>query len=247
MQPADNYQADLDDYLDDIRPDAGTFYTTGTIDFATGGYAFLRRKTTTADIFIPQQATGGAVTGDSVRAFVVADDSGRYEGCVVEVITRNCKPITGIVVMDSDLVTLLPYKPIGYTVVLETGATHLQDGDMILAHIVAWPGKPGDVIRASVRAACSAPHLPENALPSICLEFGIPLAFPPGVDAESAVIPRDVTTDDLEDRYDYRALPFITIDGETSRDLMMPCIWSHNRTVDGYYASQLLTCPIMLR
>jgi len=102
---------------------------------------------------------------------------------------------------------------------LEGGLTPSDehDGRLAVARFVDGPTTARGPVAALERVLGDA-NDPEVQFLSIALEHGLRVEFPPDVAAESDALPLDPSEDDLRDREDLRALPFVTIDGETARD-----------------------------
>jgi ribonuclease R len=92
-----------------------------------------------------------------------------------------------------------------------------HDGCLAVARFVDGPTTTRGPTAALERILGDA-NDPEVQFLTIALEHGLRVEFPPDVAAEADALPLDPASDDLRDREDLRALPFVTIDGESARD-----------------------------
>ncbi len=172
------------------------------------------------DILIPEGFEGGALHGDRVAVEVLRHDArtrrvtGRVTavtGPVHESIIGTLEPRRGgwLLVPESDL---LPQVEI-------IGAPPARQAAGLVALVritraaTATRGPAGEVERV-----LGAADDPEVQFFSIACEHGLRIEFPPDVLAEAEVLPTDPAERDFAGRQDLRALPFVTIDGETARD-----------------------------
>ncbi|MBY0274973.1 VacB/RNase II family 3'-5' exoribonuclease, partial [Candidatus Binatia bacterium] len=92
-----------------------------------------------------------------------------------------------------------------------------HDGALAVARFVDGPTATRGPVAALERILGDASD-PEVQFLTIALEHGLRVEFPPDVAAEADALPLDPSSADLTGREDLRALPFVTIDGETARD-----------------------------
>jgi len=173
------------------------------------------------DILIPNGEEGAALHGDRVVVEITGRDARRRRtaGRVVEVTAPVHDLIIGVlerahrgwlVIPDSQL--LPPIEIIGG----ETPGEEAQ-GQSVLVRLTR-PGSAtqphgGDFVRL-----LGSGDDPEVQFLSIALEYGLRIDFAAEVDAEAAALPIDPAPEDFVGREDLRALPLVTIDGETARD-----------------------------
>ena len=114
---------------------------------------------------------------------------------------------------------LIPENDLYPVFELEGGITPRDehDGCLAVARFVDGPTTTRGPVAALERILGDA-NDPEVQFLTIALEHGLRIEFPPDVAAESEALPLDPSQEDLRGRDDLRALPFVTIDGETARD-----------------------------
>jgi ribonuclease R len=193
------------------------------------------------DLFIPPNAIHDAMHGDRVLGRVEhRRPDGRAEGRIVEIAQRAHPSVVGLFRYESGGNYVLPYDarmqavliPPGQELtpelremidapVSEASRRHVRlpelDGAVVNAEITRYPkggiapmgrvieilGRPGD-IGVDVEIMIRKHHLPSE--------------FPDDVLAEARKAPQQVNEGYLGNRRDFRALPIVTIDGETARD-----------------------------
>ncbi|MGN6591385.1 MAG: ribonuclease R [Terriglobales bacterium] len=225
-----------------LRAAAGGSEIEGRLALHRDGYGFVTPEPPLAsgvDIFIPPAATGGAMPGDQVRVRVVRADrpGARLQGQVVQVLRRAHTTLVGIYHRDArgDYVQALDERVRGRVRVAGAPATasasrHRVVGEQAAQHTA------GDldelVVEVEIEQFAGATGAASGRVVEVLGrrdDFGVdveiiirkhylPHRFPPAALAEAAAVPVAPTDQDLAGRRDFRALPIVTIDGETARD-----------------------------
>jgi ribonuclease R len=210
------------------------------------GYAFLtgpRREARGEDLFIGGAGLRPAMHGDTVLVSVRQGRRGRVErpeGKVVRVVTRRWEKLIGICRQGRSSAYLMPQEPrILYSCRL-TSTGNAVDGDMVVATITEYPGPYHD-LEARVESVLGPASDPRVETEAVICRLELPTEFPAEVLAEAARIAPTVDAAELgalttelpppatarrpwhespalRQRIDLRALPLVTIDGETARD-----------------------------
>ena len=161
----------------------------------------------------------------------------RVEGRVERVLERRMTQLLGIYRQGRSGTYLVPQDPRTlYTVTLTGPPDAATDGDLVLATITGYPESYRD-IEARVETVLGPASDPRVEVDALILQHGLPQTFPDTVLAEAARVPTTVAADGpstlpaastkrrpwhqsetLATRLDLRALPLITIDGESARD-----------------------------
>ncbi|MCC6765223.1 MAG: ribonuclease R [Deltaproteobacteria bacterium] len=219
----------------------------GTVSVHPDGYAFLvepggdeRRG---EDLYIGGAGLRPAMHGDTVLAAVRHARRGRFtrsEGRVVFVVTRRWQRLLGVCRRGRSGAYLIPQDHrllYGCRLVETAGA---RDGDMVSAVVTQYPGPHHD-LEARVEAVLGPASDPRVETEAVIRRLELPTEFPPDVLAEAARIPAAIDPAVLgalagelpppvtarrpwheavtiRERLDLRALPLVTIDGETARD-----------------------------
>ncbi len=195
------------------------------------------------DLFIPPNAIHDAMHGDHVLARIEhRRPDGRAEARIVQIAERAHPTVVGLFRYESDGNYVLPYDtrilqavliPPGDEIIsslrdvaeakAQTPAARRRlrlpelDGAVVNAQVVRYPkgglgpigrvieilGRPGE-IGVDVEIMIRKHHLPH--------------VFSEDAMAEAKRIPQQVPQDAVRGRRDFRALPIVTIDGETARD-----------------------------
>ncbi len=194
------------------------------------------------DLFIPPNAIHDAMHGDHVLARIEhRRPDGRAEARIIQVAERAHPTVVGLFRYESDGNYVLPYDTRMQALVIPPGDELIAplremaeakaqtpaarrrlrlpelDGAVVNAQIVRYPkgglaptgrvieilGRPGEIgvdVEIMIRKHHLAHIFPEDAL------------------AEAKSTPQQVPQDAIRGRRDFRALPIVTIDGETARD-----------------------------
>ncbi len=210
------------------------------------GYAFLAAPGESRrgeDLFIGGAGLRPAMHGDTVAVAVRTGRRGRLErpeGRVVRVLARRWERLIGVCRQGRANAYLMPQEPrITYSCrLIDTAGA--RDGDMVVAAITQYPGPYHD-LEARVEAVLGPASDPRVETEAVIRRLELPQAFPPEAVAEAARIPTVVDpaalgvlsttlpppatarrpwheSPALRERLDLRALPLVTIDGETARD-----------------------------
>ncbi|MEW6270943.1 MAG: ribonuclease R, partial [Thermodesulfobacteriota bacterium] len=190
-----------------------------------------------SDVFIPAASEGEALHGDVVEARIVRRTRGgprggdRTVGEIVRVVRRATQVVIGelrrsraprlpgtggraalpwILLPDSDL---LP----AFAVEGGVAPRPEDDGRLAAGRVIRGPAPPRPPAVSLERVLGDATD-PEVQFLTIALEHGLRIEFPAEVAGEAERLPLDPDAADLAGREDLRALPFVTIDGETARD-----------------------------
>ncbi len=194
---------------------------TGTFSGTQRGFGFVIIEGENEDIFIPENATNGALHGDTVMVSVKQDRTGkRLEGEVVQILERNNSIIVGtfeksknfgFVIADNLKFGKDIFIPKEHT----KGAVNGHKVVVKLTHFGDKDKKPeGKVIEI-----LGHQNDPGVDIRSVILAYNLPVEFPAEVMAQVEKVPEEITDRDLSGRKDIRKLPTVTIDGEDAKDL----------------------------
>lgn len=184
------------------------------------GYGFVSTDGGKDDLYLGPQEMRKVFDGDTVLAKVAhVDRKGRREGRIVEVLERKNSQVVGRYYTDAGIGVVIPHNKRITQEILIPPKKHkkAQDGDYVVVQLTQFPhehrkamgevvevlgdiGKPGMEIDVALRV------------------HDIRHEWPPVVDAEMRQYPAKVQAEDLANRVDLRALPFVTIDGEDAKD-----------------------------
>jgi len=209
----------------------------GTYSRVRGGFGFVEVEGKAAgrftrDVLIPEGMEGGALHGDRVEIQIVrrGPRTRRTTGEITQVIEHKTEQIIGVlenrrgawwVVPESDLLPRVrvacPAKSSAKQVVKSPRPVEADMGKLVLVRITRAP-TPRRAPAGTIEKVLGDADDPEVQFLSIALEHGLRTDFPPRVTVEAERLPANPDPKDYVGREDLRALPFITIDGETARD-----------------------------
>jgi ribonuclease R len=191
------------------------------------------------DLFLGRDAMGDAMHGDYVLSRVERRDRrGRAEGRVVKVVERANATVVGLFRYGSAGNVVLPYESRLGEIVIPAGeeltpplAARLGitrpanpreripqlDGAVVNVSLTRFP-RGGVAGSGKVIEIVGKPGDMGVDIEIILRKHHIPFEFPPEVIAEAESVAKQPGAAELEGRRDFRALPIVTIDGETARD-----------------------------
>ncbi|MGL4722097.1 MAG: ribonuclease R [Desulfovibrionaceae bacterium] len=204
----------------------GCIFVSGLIVIQKRGAVFLipdDRVLYPQDIFIPSGSLNGAWARDKVMVLLVEKSTTekRAEGIVLSVIERNTKYLVAkIIKKDGNRYLFAP---------LSLSITSLFTVDLLAEEIVSIKSNtvvllaPEHEIRNNVYFATLITIIgaEENPYTQECIvkiSHAIPSEFPEAVYQEIATFSPSVSEKERENRQDLRKLPFVTIDGDSSKD-----------------------------
>ncbi len=184
------------------------------------GYGFLKPEDGGADLFLAAKQMHKALHGDIVLARVTGvDRRGRSEGSIVEVLERAHQRIVGRLFSEQGVLFIVAEdKRIAQDfLVPPDGAKGAKHGQVVVAEIVQQPSPQSEPIARVVEI------LGNYADPGMEIEIALrkhdlPHEFSKEAEQLAKKHGDKVAAKDLKGRKDLRALPFVTIDGETAKD-----------------------------
>lgn len=193
----------------------------GTFSGTQRGFGFVILEGEQEDIFIPAEATKGALHGDRVTVMVKEEQTGRRkEGVIVNILERGKNEIVGTFEKSKNFGFVLPdnqkfakdiFIPKEFTKGAVTGhkvvvkitnfgdATTNPEGKVV--EILGHVNDPGVDILSVIKA------------------YDIPMEFPEEVMRSLANVPEEIDQTEAAGRMDIRDLVTVTIDGEDAKDL----------------------------
>lgn len=193
----------------------------GTFSGTQRGFGFVVLEGEAEDIFIPGEATKGALHGDRVSVMVKEEQTGRRkEGVIVAILERGKNEIVGTFEKSKNFGFVLPdnqkfakdiFIPKEFTKGAVTGhkvvvkitnfgdATTNPEGKVV--EILGHVNDPGVDIMSVIKA------------------YDIPVDFPEDVMRSLANVPEEIDQAEAANRMDIRDLVTVTIDGEDAKDL----------------------------
>ena len=206
----------------------------GTFRANERGFGFVTIDPEEDDIYIPKEATGYAVDGDTVAIDIIktADfvmDRGA-EGKVVEIRQRATTQLTGEFVAYTDeevketdlygVVIPKDKKMNQFKVYAVAEGVRPVDGSIVMIEITHYPEKNyATSLEGIIKQVIGHKNDPGMDILSVVVSNGIPTKFPDDVLSEADQVPDKINEKDLLDRKDLRDQLIVTIDGEDAKDL----------------------------
>lgn len=185
------------------------------------GFGFVRMEGEAEDVFIPENATNGALHNDKVQIEVLEGKTGkRKEGRVIQILERGTDKIVG---------TFAKSKNFGFVV-----ADNQKYGkDIFISKEYIKGAVTGHKVLVEITNYGSKEKNPEGKIVeilghindpgvdiiSIIKAYGLPEEFPDGVMKQVQGVPQEIESTDIAGRMDIRHLQMVTIDGEDAKDL----------------------------
>lgn len=196
----------------------------GTVDFVNPRFAFIKpdpKHELGEDVLIKEADLKHALDGDRVRIMVypVKGSTGRLEGKVLEIVSRNRDEFVGRVEISPRFAFVVPdFKKMHYDIFVHKGelggAEHNQK---VVVKLSDWrdddKNPTGKVTRVLGKAG---EH--EVEIHSIMAEFGLPFEYPKEVEEEANLIPEKISSEEISNRRDMRDIPTFTIDPADAKD-----------------------------
>ena len=207
----------------------------GTVIANEKGFGFLRPDTGAGDdLFLPPYEMRKVTHGDRVLASVTGvDQRGRREGTIVEVLERRLTRLIGRYTEEAGIGYVVPDdKRVQRNVMIPADARNdARNGQLVVAEITS----PADTHRppiGKILAVLGDKLTASHAVEAAIHGHDIPHVFPPEVLAQATAVPLEVQAAEIQGRFDLRAVPLVTIDGEDAKDFD-DAVWCE-ATRDGF-------------
>ncbi|HHW19519.1 ribonuclease R [Thermodesulfovibrio thiophilus] len=192
---------------------------TGYFEAHRNGFGFvIPDSPKDTDIFIPPNATMGAMHGDRVVARL--EHRRKREGRIIRILERTVKRIVGTVEKSGPIFYIQPRKRnIPQQIILAPqDDMNVKPGDLVLAEITTYQALNKPLV-ARLLKVFEKPKTPKEDTEILVYEYELPKRFPQNVSTLSKeVADRGISKRQFKDRVDLRELPTVTIDGENAKD-----------------------------
>jgi ribonuclease R len=184
------------------------------------GFGFLKPEEGKEDLFLGPKEMHKVLHGDVVLARVTGiDRRGRPEASIVEVLERANKMVVGRLFIEQGVAFVIAEnKRISQDILITPESLKsAKSGQVVTAEILTPPTKHSEPIGRIVEI------LGNYADPGMEIEIALrkhdlPHEFSSQALDAARRLPKTVDAREIKGRKDLRALPFVTIDGETARD-----------------------------
>lgn len=192
----------------------------GRVQGHPDGFGFLVPDDGTDDLFLGPKEMHRVLDGDRVLVREIGmDRRGRREATIVEVLEHKNARLVGRLFQERGvLFVVAENKRISQDILVEPGFDKKAlPGQVVMVELVAQPSKNSEPI-ARVTEVLGNYADPGMEIEIALRKHDLPHEWPPEVAALEKRIPKTVTAQEAAGRTDLRALPFVTIDGETAKD-----------------------------
>lgn len=194
---------------------------TGIFSGTQRGFGFVMIEGEAEDIFIPENATKGALHNDKVLISIKEGNSGkRKEGEVLRVVERSTTTIVGTYEKSKNFGFVKPDNTkFGKDIFIQKEHTKgAVNGHKVVVKITNYGDKQKNP-EGRVIEILGHINDPGVDIKSVVASYNLPLEFSEDVLKQVENTTEEIQAEDLKGRKDLRNLPTVTIDGEDAKDL----------------------------
>jgi ribonuclease R len=192
----------------------------GRVQGHADGFGFLVPDDKSEDLFLGPKQMQKVLDGDRVLVREIGvDRRGRREASIIEVLEhKNTRVVGRLFEEHGVLFVVAENKRISQDILVEPGYDmKAAPGQVVMVELVAQPSKNSEPVARVIEV------LGNYADPGMEIEIALrkhdlPYEWSDEILALEKKLPKKVTAKECEGRQDLRALPFVTIDGETAKD-----------------------------
>ena len=184
------------------------------------GFGFLARDDGGTDMFLPPGEMAKVMHGDRVMVRPGGTDRrGRLEGAIVEVLERANATLVGRFALEHGIARVVPSdRRIALDVLVPADGRGGAEADqVVVVEILRAPAPHSPPLGRVIEVLGNAAD-PGMEIEIAVRKHRLPHLFSPEALAEATRVARPVRDEDFKGREDLRALPLVTIDGESARD-----------------------------
>lgn len=193
----------------------------GTFSGTSRGFGFVIIEGEEEDVFIPGDATKGALHGDKVMITIKSEQTGRRkEGAVLNIIERGKNEIVGTFEKSKNFGFVRPdNQKFGKDIFIPKEFTKgAVDGHKVVVKISNY-GDATQNPEGKITEILGHVNDPGVDIMSVVRAYDLPVEFPEEVLRSLDNIPEEIDPKEIENRLDIRDLQTVTIDGEDAKDL----------------------------
>jgi ribonuclease R len=193
----------------------------GTFSGTQRGFGFVVIEGENEDIFIPENATNGALHGDKVMIMINKEQTGkRKEGSVASIIERGRTEIVGTFEKSKNFGFVVPdNQKFGRDIFIPKEHTKgAVNGHKVVVKITNY-GDAASSPEGKVIEILGHMNDPGVDIMSIIKAYDLPVEYPEEVMRQLNSIPEEIDPQEIESRMDIRDMQTVTIDGEDAKDL----------------------------
>ena len=192
----------------------------GRVQGHPDGFGFLVPDNKSEDLFLGPKQMQKVLDGDRVLVREIGiDRRGRREASIIEILEhKNTRVVGRLFEEHGVLFVVAENKRISQDILVEPGyGMKAAPGQVVMVELVAQPSKNSEPVARVIEV------LGNYADPGMEIEIALrkhdlPYEWSDEILTLEKKLPKKVTAKECEGRLDLRALPFVTIDGETAKD-----------------------------
>lgn len=194
---------------------------TGTFSGTQRGFGFVIIEGEEDDIFIPENATKGALHNDKVLVSVREGQKGkRKEGEIIRILERSNTTVVGTFEQSKNYGFVIPDNTkFGKDIFIQKEHTKgAVNGHKVVVKLTNF----GDKLKnpeGKIIEILGHINDPGVDIKSVIAAYNLPLEFPKEVLEQVETTEEEIDKAELVGRTDLRSLPTVTIDGEDAKDL----------------------------
>ena len=192
---------------------------TGVIRIARGGFGFIKQSAAGDDIYVPAKNTGSAFNGDTVIAKKLKDNNkeGNFFGKVIRVTNRPKTEFVGTYRSSGNYGFVTPDDSSmrnAFFISDDKRKGAATDQKVIVRFLTWMNGK--DNPEGEIIEILGHKDTPGMDITALLRRYEVSVSFPVEVETAAAAFPTGEPEIDPAGREDFRDLPTITIDGEST-------------------------------
>jgi len=185
------------------------------------GFGFVTIEGEDEDIFIPGEATKGALHGDRVSIVIKDEQTGRRkEGAVLSILERGKSEIVGTFEKSKNFGFVIPdNQKFGSDIFIPKEFTKgAVTGHKVVVKITKY-GDASQSPEGKIVEILGHVNDPGVDIMSIIRAYDLPVEYPNEVMKLLDKVPEEIDPEEVKNRLDIRDLQTVTIDGEDAKDL----------------------------
>lgn len=193
---------------------------TGIVQITSNGNAYILVDDLDNDVFVHRKNINRALDGDTVRIYVFnRSRSGQMEGEVVEILERFKTEFVGILQRHKKFAFVLTRSSRLHTdfFIPKPPPERFTDGEKVLVALKDWPPN-ADSPYGTILRSLGTPGETQTEMHAILHEYNLPYEFPDAVEAAAQQIDREIRSEEIQKRRDFRDTLTFTIDPVTAKD-----------------------------
>jgi ribonuclease R len=193
----------------------------GSFSGTQRGFGFVSIEGEDQDIFIPGDATKGALHGDKVMITIKEEQTGRRkEGAVINIVERSNNQVIGTFEKSKNFGFVRPdNQKFGKDVFIPKEFTKgAVDGHKVVVKITNF-GDATTNPEGKIIEILGHMNDPGVDIMSVVRAYDLPVDFPEEVMRSLNIVPEEIDPEEIRNRKDIRNITTVTIDGEDAKDL----------------------------